>query len=183
MPIMNVFRRDGSVIRHFWGSELLYVSAPTQGKSTAISIPLHIPSGTCLTLPRRGAATFNPSSPTRPEPTMTEQAGGCLCGDVRLRLVGAPRMRWTIAIATPAAKHTGAPVSVFADCKRGVVEFTKGAPTLYESFAWCATRVLRSLRVDPYLRDGCSSWRSACSHWRTGQAGGLSAAREAHVPR
>jgi len=25
MPIMNVFRRDGSVIRHFWGSELLYV--------------------------------------------------------------------------------------------------------------------------------------------------------------
>jgi predicted dithiol-disulfide oxidoreductase (DUF899 family) len=25
MPIMNVFRRDGGVIRHFWGSELLYV--------------------------------------------------------------------------------------------------------------------------------------------------------------
>jgi predicted dithiol-disulfide oxidoreductase (DUF899 family) len=27
MPMMNVFRRDGKVIRHFWGSELLY--APT----------------------------------------------------------------------------------------------------------------------------------------------------------
>jgi predicted dithiol-disulfide oxidoreductase (DUF899 family) len=25
MPIMNVFRRDGGVIRHFLGSELLYV--------------------------------------------------------------------------------------------------------------------------------------------------------------
>jgi predicted dithiol-disulfide oxidoreductase (DUF899 family) len=25
MPILNVFRRDGGTIRHFWGSELLYV--------------------------------------------------------------------------------------------------------------------------------------------------------------
>ena len=25
MPMLNVFRRDGGVIRHFWGSELLYV--------------------------------------------------------------------------------------------------------------------------------------------------------------
>ena len=28
MPMMNVFRRDGEVVRHFWGSELLY--APTE---------------------------------------------------------------------------------------------------------------------------------------------------------
>lgn len=28
MPMMNVFRRDGEAIRHFWGSELLY--APTE---------------------------------------------------------------------------------------------------------------------------------------------------------
>lgn len=27
MPILNVFRRDGNVVRHFWGSELLYVPA------------------------------------------------------------------------------------------------------------------------------------------------------------
>jgi predicted dithiol-disulfide oxidoreductase (DUF899 family) len=27
MPILNIFRRDGSTIRHFWGSELLYVPA------------------------------------------------------------------------------------------------------------------------------------------------------------
>ncbi len=27
MPILNVFRRDGKTIRHFWGSELLYVPA------------------------------------------------------------------------------------------------------------------------------------------------------------
>jgi predicted dithiol-disulfide oxidoreductase (DUF899 family) len=25
MPILNVFRRDGDTVRHFWGSELLYV--------------------------------------------------------------------------------------------------------------------------------------------------------------
>jgi predicted dithiol-disulfide oxidoreductase (DUF899 family) len=25
MPMLNVFRRDGKVIRHFWGSELLYI--------------------------------------------------------------------------------------------------------------------------------------------------------------
>jgi predicted dithiol-disulfide oxidoreductase (DUF899 family) len=27
MPMLNVFRRDGAVIRHFWGSELLYAPA------------------------------------------------------------------------------------------------------------------------------------------------------------
>lgn len=27
MPMMNVFTRDGDVIRHFWGAEMLY--APT----------------------------------------------------------------------------------------------------------------------------------------------------------
>jgi predicted dithiol-disulfide oxidoreductase (DUF899 family) len=27
MPMLNVFRRDGGVIRHFWGSELLYAPA------------------------------------------------------------------------------------------------------------------------------------------------------------
>ena len=31
MPMMNVFQRDGEVIRHFWGSELLYApSEPSQ---------------------------------------------------------------------------------------------------------------------------------------------------------
>jgi predicted dithiol-disulfide oxidoreductase (DUF899 family) len=27
MPILNVFRREGDIVRHFWGSELLYVPA------------------------------------------------------------------------------------------------------------------------------------------------------------
>jgi predicted dithiol-disulfide oxidoreductase (DUF899 family) len=27
LPIMNVFRRDGGLVRHFWGSELLYAPA------------------------------------------------------------------------------------------------------------------------------------------------------------
>jgi predicted dithiol-disulfide oxidoreductase (DUF899 family) len=31
MPMLNVFRRDGDVIRHFWGPELLYtLSDPGQ---------------------------------------------------------------------------------------------------------------------------------------------------------
>ena len=63
---------------------------------------------------------------------MTEQTGGCLCGDVRFRLVGAP-YAVDYCHCHSCRKHTGAPVSAFADCKGGVVEFTKGAPTLYES--------------------------------------------------
>jgi predicted dithiol-disulfide oxidoreductase (DUF899 family) len=31
MPMLNVFRRDGSTISHFWGSELLYVP-PERGQ-------------------------------------------------------------------------------------------------------------------------------------------------------
>jgi predicted dithiol-disulfide oxidoreductase (DUF899 family) len=30
LPMMNVFRREGETIRHFWGSELFY--APTDGE-------------------------------------------------------------------------------------------------------------------------------------------------------
>ena len=63
---------------------------------------------------------------------MTEQTGGCLCGDVRFRLVGAP-YAVDYCHCHSCRKHTGAPVSAFADCKGGVVEFTKGALTLYES--------------------------------------------------
>ena len=63
---------------------------------------------------------------------MTERTGGCLCGDVRFRLVGAPyQVRY--CHYQSCRKHTGAPVSVFAECTGGVVEFTKGAPRLYES--------------------------------------------------
>jgi predicted dithiol-disulfide oxidoreductase (DUF899 family) len=38
MPMLNVFRRDGEAIRHFWGSELLYVPPPNRGRSTVITI-------------------------------------------------------------------------------------------------------------------------------------------------
>lgn len=58
---------------------------------------------------------------------MTEQTGGCLCSDVRLRLVGAP-YEVDYCHCHSCRKHTGAPVSAFADFKGGVVEFTKGAP-------------------------------------------------------
>src|SRR6266704_896796 len=39
MPMLNVFRRDGGVIRHFWGSELLYVPPdPGQDPRHTVSI-------------------------------------------------------------------------------------------------------------------------------------------------
>ena len=63
---------------------------------------------------------------------MTDQTGGCLCGDVRFRLTGPP-YEVDYCHCHSCRKHTGAPVSVFADCKGGIVEFTKGAPTLYQS--------------------------------------------------
>ncbi|HEX2842798.1 GFA family protein [Hyphomicrobium sp.] len=62
-----------------------------------------------------------------PSPT-----GGCLCGAVRFRLTGPPFEIDYCHCAT-CRKHTGAPVSVFLDCKRDLVEFTQGAPTYYES--------------------------------------------------
>jgi hypothetical protein len=60
--------------------------------------------------------------------------GGCMCGAVRFRLIGPP-YEIDYCHCHSCRKHTGAPVSVFADCKRNVVEWTKGAPTLYESSA------------------------------------------------
>ena len=63
---------------------------------------------------------------------MTEPTGGCLCGAVRFRLVGPP-YEIDYCHCHSCRKHTGAPVSAFADCKHGVVEFTKGRPTPYES--------------------------------------------------
>ena len=66
------------------------------------------------------------------EDAIIEQTGGCLCGDVRFRLTGAP-YEVDYCHCHSCRKHTGAPVSAFADCKSDVVEFTKGQPTLYES--------------------------------------------------
>lgn len=63
---------------------------------------------------------------------MTTPTGGCLCGAVRFRLTGPP-FEVGYCYCASCRKHTGAPVSVFLDCKRDVVEFTQGAPTLYES--------------------------------------------------
>ena len=46
---------------------------------------------------------------------MIEQTGGCLCGDVRFRLTGAP-YEVDYCHCHSCRKHTGASVSVFADC-------------------------------------------------------------------
>src|SRR5262245_40219689 len=72
------------------------------------------------------------SSSTPRERPLTERTGGCLCGDVRFRLVGAP-YRVDYCHCYSCRKHTGAPVAAFADCRAGVVEFMNGAPALYES--------------------------------------------------
>lgn len=63
---------------------------------------------------------------------MDTQEGGCLCGAVRFRLLGPP-FEIDYCHCHSCRKHTGAPVSAFADCKRDLVEFTRGAPKLFES--------------------------------------------------
>ena len=37
-PMLNVFHRDGEMIRHFWGSELIYAPADP-GRTTGTSAP------------------------------------------------------------------------------------------------------------------------------------------------
>ena len=66
------------------------------------------------------------------EPVSQERTGGCLCGEITFRLT-APPHEVDYCHCHSCRKHTGAPVSVFADCKRSSVEFTKGRRTLYQS--------------------------------------------------
>lgn len=58
--------------------------------------------------------------------------GGCLCGAVRFRL-DAPPYEVDYCHCASCRRHTGAPVSVFLDLKRGAVAFTQGAPAYYAS--------------------------------------------------
>lgn len=58
--------------------------------------------------------------------------GGCMCGAIRFRL-NAPPYLVDYCHCNSCRKHTGAPVSVFADCKRNVVEWISGTPAFYES--------------------------------------------------
>lgn len=60
------------------------------------------------------------------------EEGGCMCGAIRFRLVGPP---YAIDYCHCAScrKHTGAPVSVFLDCKRDVFELMKGDVAFYKS--------------------------------------------------
>lgn len=55
-----------------------------------------------------------------------------MCGAVRFHLTGPP-YEIDYCHCASCRKHTGAPVSVFLDCKRDVVEFTQGTPAYYES--------------------------------------------------
>jgi hypothetical protein len=69
--------------------------------------------------------------------------GGCLCGAVRFRAVGAPR--WTAwCHCQSCRRHSGAPVSVFVAFETSAVEVTQGAITKFPSSpgtvrGFCAT--------------------------------------------
>jgi len=58
MPILNVFRRDGGAIRHFWGSELLYVP-PEPGQEYRHNDLLD-PLWNMLDVTPEGRGEFNP---------------------------------------------------------------------------------------------------------------------------
>ena len=75
MPMLNVFHRRGKVIRHFWGSELLYVP-PEPGQeyrhNDALSSLWNI-----LDLTPEGRGDFHPKlnyPPTNPKGKMTLRA-------------------------------------------------------------------------------------------------------------
>ena len=62
MPMLNVFRRSGGDIRHFWGSELLYVP-PEPGQEYRPGDPID-PVWVSSTTHRKGEVTFSRSSTT-----------------------------------------------------------------------------------------------------------------------
>jgi Bacterial protein of unknown function (DUF899) len=59
-PILNVFRRVGATVRHFWGPELMF-AAPTPVKMRGTSTA-SVPSGTCSTSPRMDAVRMGTPS-------------------------------------------------------------------------------------------------------------------------
>lgn len=55
-----------------------------------------------------------------------------MCGAIRFRLI-APPYEVDYCHCHSCRKHTGAPVSAFADCKRAVFELLRGEIAIYES--------------------------------------------------
>ncbi len=55
MPMMNVFHRDGAILRHFWGSELLY--APTDPGQDTRHVATLEPSWNLFDMTREGRGT------------------------------------------------------------------------------------------------------------------------------
>ena len=75
LPMLNVFRRDGDTIRHFWGSELLY-EPPDPARTRATPRP-STPCGTSSTSPRRAAGpTGTRRLPTSAAPSAARRRGG-----------------------------------------------------------------------------------------------------------
>ncbi len=63
---------------------------------------------------------------------MFPSEGGCMCGAIRFRLIGPP-YEVDYCHCQSCRKHTGAPVSAFADCKRDVFELLRGEIAIYQS--------------------------------------------------
>jgi predicted dithiol-disulfide oxidoreductase (DUF899 family) len=60
MTMLNVFRRDGAVIRHFWGSELL--DAPAGPGQEARHVDVIIPLWNLFDVTPEGRGTDSPNS-------------------------------------------------------------------------------------------------------------------------
>ena len=58
--------------------------------------------------------------------------GSCLCGEIKLQASGKPKSV-VFCHCKSCRKHTGAPVTVFADYKIERISFMTSGPALYES--------------------------------------------------
>ena len=82
--------------------------------------------------------------------------GRCLCGAVRFTADGPPK--WTgYCHCQSCRRHTGAPVSAYAGFEAAKVRFT-GDLSYFEIVTRRATRLLRTLRLDPDLRGRSLAW-------------------------
>jgi len=59
-------------------------------------------------------------------------AGGCLCGAIRYRMLGAPTST-NICYCTQCQKQSGAPMPAFASCRTEQLELVAGTPASYRS--------------------------------------------------
>jgi hypothetical protein len=88
--------------------------------------------------------------------------GGCLCGAVRFRAMGAPKgVFW--CHCQSCRRHSGAPVSVFVGFERGAYSVTKGEITKFKSSSGTTRGFCRTCLGKP------ARYRSASPEGRPGR--------------